>query len=302
MKKLLAFLAAAAILFSCGCGSRQAGTDAQTEPVSAPLTNAPIDEDMALPADVDDFSTTAPFVPATTQSPMYMPTTTEPTTAAPETTTAAPATEKPTDPPATEPPATEAPTEAPTEKPKTAENFEKRVVEPVNSGKYTMTLGAIGKDRKNEDKIVKTARDGETAYMVTVPAGNLNVRVFPNGGKYYAAIPGKYSELTKEQYDALSKRFDNAFGSVSAHQYQDSKSVRERLRRYTIENFDLEGKPVSYWFENGSLFRREMDGVYQPISVSNTAMNSYFDLEKFAEEIDGETMAPVLSLAGAFFE
>ena len=286
MKKLLAFLAAAAILFSCGCGSRQAGTDAQTEPVSAPLTNAPIDEDMALPADVDDFSTTAPFVPPTTQSPMYMPTT-APTTAAPETTTAAPATDKPTD---------------PTEKPKTAENFEKRVVEPVNSGKYTMTLGAIGKDRKNEDKIVKTARDGETAYMVTVPAGNLNVRVFPNGGKYYAAIPGKYSELTKEQYDALSKRFDNAFGSVSAHQYQDSKSVRERLRRYTIENFDLEGKPVSYWFENGSLFRREMDGVYQPISVSNTAMNSYFDLEKFAEEIDGETMAPVLSLAGAFFE
>lgn len=299
MKKLLAFFAAAAILFACGCGSRQADTQTQTEPVSAALTDASIDEDLALPADGDGVSTTAPVVPETTQP------TAAPTTAPPETTAAAepPATEKPTETTTEKPtetttvPTTETTTEAPK-----AENFEKRVLGPINSGKYTMTLGAIGDDRKNEDKIVKSVRDGESAYWVTVPGINLSVRVFPNEGKYYAAIPGKYAELTKEQYDVLQKRFDGALLDLPSLQYQKTESAREKLKRYTIETFDMGGKPVSFWYENGSLFRREMDGIYQPIAISDTPMYSYFDLEQNAEQVDGETLASVISLAGAFFE
>lgn len=315
MKKLLAIFAAAAILCACGCG-KQAAQNETTEPVvTAPQTAEQLDDDLALPAVNDSGSTTAPVVAGTTQ----------PTTAfvqspalqaieqaqnAPEpTTTAAP---EPTEPAATEPaeptpgepttqPTTQPTTEPTTQAPKTAELLQSAVLAPINSGTYTMTISAFGKDHSSDDKLVKIVRGGETAYWLTIPAASLTYKVFPNGGSYYLATPSKYCELTKAQYDAVCKSFNNAFCNFSALNYQKTETVREGLKKYTCEYFDLNGATLVLWYNNGSLFKLQIAGESLPMTVSAGADDAYFTLNPSLEKVDYATLESLVSLAGAFF-
>ncbi len=314
MKKILAVFAAAAILCACGCG-KQTVQNMTTEPDTAAATAAErLDDDLALPAVNDSGSTTAPVVAETTQ----------PTTAfvqspalqaieqaqnVPETTTAAP---EPTEPAATEPadpavsepasqPATEKPTEPTTEAPKKAELLQSAVLAPINSGTYTMTISAFGKDHSDDDKLKKIVRGGETAYWITIPAAGLTYRVFPNGGKYYLATPSKYCELTKAQYDSVCKSFNNAFCNFSALKYQKTETVREGLKKYTCEYFDLNGNTLVLWYANGSLFKLQVAGESLPMTVSGGADGGYFTLDPSLEKVDYATLESLVSLAGAFF-
>ena len=315
MKKLLAIFAAAAILCACGCG-KQAAQNETTEPVvTAPQTAEQLDDDLALPAVNDSGSTTAPVVAGTTQ----------PTTAfvqspalqaieqaqnAPEpTTTAAP---EPTEPAATEPaeptpgepttqPTTQPTTEPTTQAPKTAELLQSAVLAPINSGTYTMAISAFGKDHSDKDKLVKIVRGGETAYWITIPDANLTYKVFSNGGSYYLATPGKYCELTKAQYDAVCKSFNNAFCNFSALNYQKTETAREGLKKYTCEYFDLNGTTLVLWYNNGSLFKLQIAGESLPMTVSAGADDAYFTLDPSLEKVDYATLESLVSLAGAFF-
>lgn len=313
MKKVLAVLAAAAILCACGCSLQTNKNNAQqtTEPVSASGTAAPLQEDRpALPDVNDSGSTTAAVTDAPAESTTVLnndvPTTAPTTTAAPDTTTAAPTptdptkpTEKPTETAA--PTTTEKPTETTTEAPKTAELLESAVLAPIRSGTYTMTVSAFGKDRSADDKLMKIVRGGETAYWITIPAAGLTYKVFPSGGKYYIATPSKYSELTKAQYDAVCKSFNNAFCNFSALKYQKTDTAREGLKKYTREYFELAGNTVVLWYNNGSLFKLQVADDSLPMTVSGGADSAYFTLDPSLEQVEYAQLESLVSLAGAFF-
>lgn len=318
MKKLLAVFAALAILCACGCG-KQTAENETTEPASALLTTAaPLDDDLAMPAINESGSTTAPVVADTTQpttafvqssalkaleQAQKQPTTT--TTAAPESTE--PAATEPAgqgDPSPTESaaPTTEKPTETTTQAPKQAQLLQSAVLAPINTGTYTMTISAFGKDHASEDKLVKVVRGGETAYWITIPAANLTYKVFPSGGKYYLATPSNYCELTKAQYDSVCKSFNNAFCNFSALNYQKTETAREGLKKYTCEYFDLGGTTLVLWYDNsGKLTKLAVAGETLPMTVTAGADDAYFTLDPSLEQVDYATLESLVSLAGAFF-
>ena len=324
MKKVLAVCAAAAILCACGCGKQTNKPAAAQESTDAAavieMTEPQFDDDVALPAVNESGSTTAPVVANTTQPATFVqsaalqaleqaqnaPQTTAPaattTTAPPAEPTTTPDNPSPSE-PAQQPaePTTEKPTEPTTESPKTAELLQSAVLAPINSGTYTMTISAFGKDHSEDDKLMKIVRGGETAYWITIPAAQLTYRVFPSGGKYYIATPTRYCELTKAQYDTVCKSFNNAFCNFSALKYQKTETQRDGLKKYTCEYFDLSGNELVLWYQNGKLTKLAVAGESLPMTVSGGADSSYFALDDSLEKVDYATLESLVSLAGAFF-
>ena len=312
-------LASVAVL-ACGCGKTAAPTAQTTEPETTAQAAVPAvddEDDVALPMDYVGGSTTTAVVASTTafqKSAIMQELATAPQTpvetAPPAETTSAPAQDEPQTeaPSAAEQPAATTTTTTkpePTTKAATAELLQSSVLKHIQSGSYTETISAFGKDKSSDDKLYKIVRNGQTAYYITIPAAGLTFKVFPSGGKYYLATPTKYTELTKAQFDAVCKSFSNAFINFSALQYQKTEQVREGLRKYTREDFTLGGKPVSLWYSNGALFKMEMDtgeGTESlPITVSGAANGSYFELGDGLEQVAYADLESLVQLAGLFF-
>lgn len=311
MKKILAVFAAAAILCACGC-SLQTEQETTTEPVSAAAeTTAPqLDDDLALPAINESGSTTAPVVAKTTQPPQttaFVPAPalqvieqaqTAPATTVPPTeptTTAAPDVTEP------DAPTTEKPTETTTQAPKTAELLQSAVLAPINSGTYTMTISAFGKDHSDSDKLSKIVRNGETAYWITIPDAGLTFKVFPSDGKYYLQTPSMHTELTKSQYDTVCKSFNNAFCNFPALKYQKTETTREGLKKYTLEYFDVGDNSLVLWYSGGQLNRLQVGDESLPMTVNTGADNAYFTLDSATEQVDYATLESLVSFAQMFF-
>ena len=322
MKKILAFLAAAAVLCACGCGKQTAAevetTGEETAAVQT-VASSDLQEDFAMPAVNESGSTTAPVITQPTQ-----PTTafqqapilqaleqaqnnpvTETTTQSAETTTqpesTLPGEEQPSEAPAQSTTSTTAKPPETTQKAQTAELLQSAVLAPIGSGTYTMTISAFGKDHSSDDKLSKIVRGGETAYWITIPAAGLTYKVFPGGGKYYLATPSKYCELTKAQYDSVCRSFNNAFCNFSSLKFKRSETVREGFKKYTVEYFDIGGSELSLWYDGGKLFKMQMAGESLPMTVSSGADGSYFTLDTSLEKVDYATLESLVSLAGAFF-
>ena len=318
---ILVLSAVAALV--CGCGktvpvSQTTEPETTAQAVSVPAQN---EDDVALPQDNVGGSTTAavvsPAAAGTTsafqQSAIMQalatapqtPVTTEPPT---ETTTAPAGDETPSEAPSeANDPAAATTTTKPEETTKaaTAELLHSSVLKHINSGNYTETISAFGKDKSSDDKLSKIVRGGQTAYYLTIPAAGLTFKVFPSGGKYYLATTGKYCELTKAQYDGICKTFGNAFPNFSALQYKKTETVREGLRKYTREDFTLGSTPLSLWYSGGALFKMEMDtgeGTQSlPITVTGAADAGYFNLAEGLEKVDYAAVESLVQLSELFF-
>ena len=308
---------AALLAALCSCGKTAAPAAQPTEPESTQaVPAAAVEDDVALPQENDGASTTIAVVGST--MPVVPSTEFRPAAILQEIETA-PQTPAPTDPPteATTAPANEAVTEAEapaattttkpeeTTKAATAELLQSSVLAPIQSGTYTETISAFGKDKNQNDKLYKIVRNGQTAYYFTIPDVNLTFKVFPSDGKYYLATPTQYCELTKSQYDHFCSTFNNAFINFSALQYQKTETVREGLRKYTREDFTVGGKTLSLWYNSGSLFKMEMDtdeGKQSlPMTVSGGADARYYTLGDGLEQVDYAALESIGQFADLFF-
>lgn len=327
MKKLLAILSAAALLCAVGCGC---GTDgAQQDVTEQAVTTAQaipaaedFEDEVALPQENNGGSTTKPVIETTASTTAFQ------RSSIMQELATIPQTPPQTDPPAEETPAeteqaepgeqaeqpeqpameasTTAKPEETTAKP-TAELLESSVLKHIQSGTYTITVSAFGKDHDSNDKVSKIVRGGAAAYFLTFPAQNMTVKVFPSDGKYYMTMSGKYCELTKSQYDHLASCFNNAFCDFTAlrGQFQTSETVREGLRKYTREDYTVGGKDLSLWYSGGSLFKLEMateNGTESlPTTVTGTAESFYFTPDASAEAVGYADLESAAMLIELFF-
>lgn len=310
MKKILAFISAAAVIFACGCSVQsRVAQNVQDEDEFEQQTDLPgvNQEDLALPAINDSGSTTAPVVTSTTVPPVQttqapQPSETTPTTE-PTPTTELPQTVQPSE-TITQPPqpSETTPTTQPTTQPaQTAKLLQSAVLQPINSGTYTITISAFLKDQSSDDKLSKIVRGGQTAYWITVPATGLTFKAFPSDGKYYLATPTKYCELTKSQYSSICGNLNAPFFDFSTLKFKRSETVREGLKKYTVEYFDLNGREAALWYSGNSLVKMQIDGESLPMTVSGSADSSYFTLGSGLEEVSYEELEPIINLSGVLF-
>ena len=320
MKKILAFLAAAAVLCACGCGKQTAANVQTTEAESAAAqtTQGDLQEDFAQPAVNESGSTTAPVVAQPTTQPATVPqqapilraleqaqnNPAPATTAQPEETTTqpdAPQGETPSETPGqSETQTTVKPTE-PTTVQQTPPLLPSAVLQPINSGTYTITISAFLKDKSSDDKLSKIVSGGQTAYWITVPATNLTFKVFPSGGKYYLATNTQYCELTKAQYNTVCNNLNAPFFNFSALQFKRSETVREGLKKYTVEYYDLGGSELALWYSGDSLIKVQMAGDSLPMTVSGSAAGNYFTLDSGLKEATYQELEPIINLSGVLF-
>ena len=240
----------------------------------------------------------APDTSATQSASTAAPSTTVPTTQPTTESTTQPTTESTTE-------STTAPTTA--QKPQgTAELLNSSVLGPINSGSYTMTISAFGKDKSPDDKLIKTVSGGKTAFWFSVPAANMAFKIFPQDGKYYLATETMYCELTKEQYDTGCATFNRGMYNFSGLNYQKTETVREGLSFYTCEHFKTsDGTDCVLWYKNNQLQKLEVviDGASQslPMTVSSSVNQNYFTLSAELQESDYETLKAYMDLAQLFF-
>ena len=310
------------LLCAAGCdlsGPEQKETTERATVETAVPAAAEAEDDVALPKENEGGSTTAPVITSTTVVPTTAfqrsaimqelantPEEPEPPTTAPE---QEPETQAAEENPAEQPEQTQTTTTKPEETTKapSAELLERSVLKHIQSGNYTITVSAFGKDHKNEDKIYKIMRGGETAYYVTIPAAKLTFKVFPSDGKYYLATNSQYCELTRSQYDHLCSTLNNAFCDFTAlrNKYQQTETVRQGLRKYTREDYSVGGKALSLWYSGGALFKMEMetsDGTESlPTTVSGAADSKYYTLGSQLTQSEYSEMESLVQLAELFF-
>lgn len=257
---------------------------AQTQTIKAPTTGVPA-------------STTAPATSATKPVTTQPVTTTKPATTKAESTTKATTTKATTTAPTT--------TEPTTKPAATPELLNKAVMPAIRSGTYTMMVSGFTKDKSPDDKLYKYVRGGQTAYYITIPATNLNFKVFPSDGKYYIVMGNKYCELTKEQYDRVCTSFSHGFADFNALKYKKTETNREGLQKYTCEYFDVYGSEVVLWYKNDALYQMRMNTGSEvetlTINVSSGVNSAYFTLGEGLEETDYSSAESLIGIAATFF-
>lgn len=282
MKRFLSFSAAvlllaslAATLGGCGLfGAEDAGasTTEVTEEYSELTTEETTEGLLTETVTEEPAATTTTAPPATT--------TTKPSTTASEstetTTSAQTSTTK-------KPDATE-----PTTKftPSASSNLSNRVIAPLNSGNYTMSV-VITEDE--DDQIIKYVSGGNKAYVFKIPSAGYNVRLISLDGKYYMIAKTNtktiYCEMSGDNYNGLvslmNKCFGYNFGNLS---FQSSSFEFFNAQLYTREVYlRPDGQYTYLWFKNDNLrYVEEYAGTSSAskvgVSVSSGADSSMFSI------------------------
>ncbi len=320
---MIAILSVAALLCASACGKQAAQSETTSElQTTQPVTQANIEDDLALPGVNESGSTTAPVVVQSTAAPAVpaavqqapimnviadvqaAPPATQPPATQPPQTEAAAESDTPDAPEAPDVTTTTAPTTTQAAK-SSPDLLNNSVLAPINSGTYTMSVSGFTKDKSPDDKLIKVSQGGNTGYRFAVPGVHFDYRVFSDGGKYYMADNNIYCELTKAQYDAVCGDLKNGFIQFNALQYQNTDETREGFTKYTREHFTAGNADVTLWYKNGALAKAEMKaGDVQdtlPMSVSGSADSGFFKLGEQLQPSTYENMKAYADFANMFF-